>query len=129
MSDAMVSTTLNKEELRRIREILGRTPTVAQNGGNYQQAKTASEYIAQLDSIVQYLKYEMEEHEKAADELDALKRDLAAAGRVLKLIQGPDDSKKAMREVFKAVWAAMAIRHEFTTDDLEKMARDHGVDL
>lgn len=130
MSDATVSTGFSKDDVKRINSLLRETPVAALEGGMmFRPVTDVDGVIAQLTSIVTFLRAEMNQHQDTRDELDALKRDLKAAGRIFNLIKGEDAAKPSAQDAFKSVYAAMAIRHEFTLGDLKDMARDHGINL
>lgn len=92
MADATVSTGLSSDEIKQINNILRNTPISALPQGGYRAVKTVSDVIENLDEITGYLKFEMGKHEDARDELDKLKRDLSAAGRIFKIIQDGQSS-------------------------------------
>lgn len=86
------STTLNTDEIKRVNEILRNTPIAALPNGGFRAVKTPADVADNLEAIVAFLKWEMGRADETRDELDALKRDLVAAGRVLKIVTGEDRS-------------------------------------
>lgn len=87
ITTVVASTELEKSAKARAREILSNTPVVAlPHGGMGKRVDTDAELLDTLEHIVGSLKFWMAQQAEAADELAALKRDLAATGRVFKLI-------------------------------------------
>lgn len=122
------STPLSKDEIKQINNLLRDTPVVALGDGLFRPVATVADVHEQLSSITSYLKFEMDKHQDARDELDGFTHDLAAVGRVFQRIQGGAKTPAAAaQDFYKAIWAAMAIRHEFSTDDLNELARQHGL--
>lgn len=87
-----VRTVLDKEQQIRARNIFRNTPLVALPSGGMAAVKveTVEDVLTCLDGIVEYLRHEMNKHADTQDELDAIKRDLRAAGRLFRLIT-PDE--------------------------------------
>lgn len=76
------------DQKMRARNILMSTPLEAlPNGGVAAiRLETVDDVLTCLDGIVSYLRHEMNKHSDTQDELDALQRDLKAAGRLFGII-------------------------------------------
>lgn len=131
--DTTVWTPLTVGEIKQARAILSNTPISAllsSHGGT--QIKDVGHLVAQLGSIVTFLKHEMDENENLKDELLKINGEIGAAGRLLQRMSigfAKQDESPSAREVLKAVEAAVMIRHKFDTDDVQQIADAHGIDL
>lgn len=82
-----VSTDLTSQQRLEAYRILANCPVVAlPNGIHVRPVTTVEALLVHLGSIVDFLRNEMRDRLVANDELDAIKFDIKAAGRLFKLI-------------------------------------------
>lgn len=122
-------TPLSKDDTIAFMRLIGRTPVVALPGsGMNRKPETVEDLYKVLDSVTAYLRAAMERQKKAEDQRNEIVADLAAAGRVLKLITGSQDDTK-LTSVFAEIRVAMMARPAFDVDALHEIAEHHGVQL
>lgn len=122
------TTALSAEHKKAFREILGNTPVVAVGMGK-SRPETIEDVIAAAGKMSEYLKYVMGREQDALGKLNEIEDEIEQTGKLLRRLGLGSDSSKELRDAFKAVLAAVQIRHEFTATDVRQIAEKHGVQL